>query len=183
MTARWKYFKLKLHLPRRGYPEQLLDLEINRAINTSSESGPSRCNQRNLNHVPLVVMYHPNLQMFKRTIRRYHHIIQDSEHLQKVIPTLTIMAFRHPRNLRDLLVCVTTSPEISDVAGNFRCQAKRCNTCPILVTTNAFASSVTGELFKLKLCASCKTSNIIYLVQCRRCGVQYVGESGQPLHY
>ena len=58
----------------------------------------------------------------------------------------------------------------------------RCKTCPILVTTNTFSSSVAGEHFKLKLRTSCKTSNIIYLIHCRRCGLQYVGETGQPLH-
>ena len=45
-----------------------------------------------------------------------------------------------------------------------------------------FSSSVTGECFKLKLRTSCKTTNVIYLIQCSRCGLQYVGETGQPLH-
>ena len=31
--------------------------------------------------------------------------------------------------------------------------------------------------------ASCKCSNIIYLMTCRRCGQQYVGKTGQLLHY
>ena len=50
----------------------------------------------------------------------------------------------------------------------------------MLVTADKFASSMTGEHFKLKLLASCKTSNVICLIQCRRCGLQYVGETGQP---
>ena len=35
--------------------------------------------------------------------------------------------------------------------------------------------------FKLKLRVSRKTSNIIYLIQCRKCGLQFVGETRQPL--
>ena len=46
-----------------------------------------------------------------------------------------------------------------------------------------FSSHKTGESFKLKIKASCKSSNIIYLITCRRCGQQYVGETGQPLHH
>ena len=36
--------------------------------------------------------------------------------------------------------------------------------------------------FKMKFAASCKSSNIVYLINCRRCGQQYVGETGQLLH-
>ena len=174
--------QLKYHLSRRGYSEQLLDSEINRAINTSTDSSSSRSNRRNSNRVPLVVTYHPNLPRLEKTIRRYHHILQDSDRLRQAFPSLPIIAFRRPRNLRDLLVRAATSPNTGNPPGNFRCEARRCKTCPILVTTDTFASSVTGERFKLKLRASCKTSNVIYLIQCRRCGLQYVGETGQPLH-
>ena len=65
---------------------------------------------------------------------------------------------------------------------NFRCEARRCTTCPILVTTNTFATTVTGESFKLKLLASNKTTNVIHFIRCRQCGLQYVGETGQYHH-
>ena len=39
-----------------------------------------------------------------------------------------------------------------------------------------------GEQFAIKIHASCKTNYIIYLVECKRCAFQYVGESRQPLH-
>ena len=34
----------------------------------------------------------------------------------------------------------------------------------------------------MKFHASCKPSNVIYLITCRRCGLQYVGETGQHAH-
>ena len=130
-----------------------------------------------------MVTYHPYLPMLKWTIRHYHHILQDSEQLREAIKSLPIKAFRRPRNLRDLLVHAVISPKKAvDSFGNFGCNARRCKTFPVLVTTNTFSSSVTREHFKLKLRASCQTSNIIYLIQCRRCGLQYMGETGQPLH-
>ena len=39
-----------------------------------------------------------------------------------------------------------------------------------------------GERFTIKIHTACKTNNIVYLIECRRCGLQYVGEFGQPLH-
>ena len=50
------------------------------------------------------------------------------------------------------------------------------------MATDEFTNHNTGQVFKMKLAASCKSSNIVYLVTCRSCGPQYVGETGQPLH-
>ena len=50
------------------------------------------------------------------------------------------------------------------------------------MTTDEFTSHKTGQVFKMKFAASCKSSNIVYLISCRRCGHQYVGETGQQLH-
>ena len=174
------FSRINFHLSRRRYSKQLLDSEINRTINTSNNSSLLCSNQPNQNHMPLVVMYHPTLPMLKRTIRRYHHILQDSERLREAIPSLPTIAFHHPKNVHNLLVCAIISSDMNNVSGNFCCDAERCKTCPILVTTDTFISKVTGECFKLKLCTACKTSNIIYLIQCRRCGLQYEGD---PLHY
>ena len=65
---------------------------------------------------------------------------------------------------------------------NHSCEAAVCETCPILTATDEFTSHTTGQKFKMKFAASCKSSNIIYLITCRRCGQQYVGETGQLLH-
>ena len=59
---------------------------------------------------------------------------------------------------------------------------KQSNTCPILLTTDVFSRYMTGEQFKMVITASCKSSNITYIIVCRRCGQHYMGETGQPLH-
>ena len=50
------------------------------------------------------------------------------------------------------------------------------------MATDEFSSHTTGKVFKVNFRASCKSSNVIYLITCRRCGLQYVGETGQALH-
>ena len=51
------------------------------------------------------------------------------------------------------------------------------------MTTNELTICKTGKVFQIKVATSCKSSNIVYIITCRRCGEQYVGETGQPLHY
>ena len=64
----------------------------------------------------------------------------------------------------------------------YKCAHSQCGN--ILLTTDKFSSHSTGENFQVRVRASCKSSNVIhaYLIMCRRCGKQYVGETGQLLH-
>ena len=62
------------------------------------------------------------------------------------------------------------------------CHFVRISSITGMRTTDTFVSNTTGERFTIKTHASCKTLNVIYLIECRRCGLQYVGETGQPLH-
>ena len=64
----------------------------------------------------------------------------------------------------------TLIPTPSKLPGNYPCGAPRCKTCPILKVTD------------LKFRASCKSFNIVYLITCRKCGLQYVSETSQSLH-
>ena len=70
------------------------------------------------------------LDITTTTIRHYHHILQDSDRLRQKFPSLPIIAFHRPRNLRDLLVRITISLKKSDPSGNFRCVARKRKTCP-----------------------------------------------------
>ena len=51
-----------------------------------------------------------------------------------------------------------------------------------MLTTDEFQSHSTGQQYQLEAATSGKSVNVIYMIQCKRCGRQYVGESGQALH-
>ena len=51
-----------------------------------------------------------------------------------------------------------------------------------MLSTSKFSSQMTGKKFEMRLKASWKSPEVVYLIICRRCGQQYVGETGQPLH-
>ena len=39
----------------------------------------------------------------------------------------------------------------------------------------------TGQTFKIKSHITCETSNIIYMIQCTKCNLQYIGETKRRL--
>lgn len=68
------------------------------------------------------------------------------------------------------------------------CNGPNCQSCPNFNTAkNNFKSSITNKQYnvinnkRLKK-ITCKIQNIIYLMTCKKCGVQYVGETGDFYH-
>ena len=108
--------------------------------------------------------------------------LHTSEWLWGVFSLSLLIAFRRLRNLRDLLVRATLNVTCHEMPGNCPCRAAGFKMCSIFMTTNEFTSRMSGQNFKKKFATSSKSANIVYLITCRRCGQQHVGESGQPLH-
>ena len=61
------------------------------------------------------------------------------------------------------------------------CGNKICFTCKYVRSCNSVESSTTKEVFKFQHDLNCGSSNIIYLIECEQCGIQYVGETARSL--
>ena len=65
-----------------------------------------------------------------------------------------------------------------------RCNKPRCKTCKHLREGDKFTSNVTGKAYNVQSnnpVMTCDTKNVIYVISCRKCGIQYVGETSQML--
>ena len=99
---------------------------------------------------------------------------------------MPVVAFRRCPNLRDLLVSAkllsnSTNPNPQLPCGSFRC-GKNCATCPYIsdgLTSYTFFS--TGETRTIKSNLTCDTKSLIYMIQCNRCNLQYIGETKRRL--
>ena len=66
-------------------------------------------------------------------------------------------------------------------SGAFRCNRSRCKTCPFITEGTTFYTFSTNEQRQILHHISCSSSNLIYMIQCSRCKVQYIGESKSQL--
>ena len=130
----------------------------------------------------MVVTYHPKLPAFQQITKPHLPILHTSKRVRKVFELPPVIASCCQRSLKDVLVQAALGTRPQELPGNYRCRAPRCKTCPVLQAMDEFSSHTTGQVFKVKFQASCKSPDVIYLITCRRCGLQYVGETGQPLH-
>ena len=63
--------------------------------------------------------------------------------------------------------------------GNSRCQQPCCKACAHIKMGTMFCSTTTGQTFRVKATTDCRTRNV---VECKKCAVQYAGESENALH-
>ena len=70
------------------------------------------------------------------------------------------------------------SVRVARAKKSFKC----LNRGPLLIASDEFTSHTTSRVYKMKIAASFKSSNINYLITSRRCGQQYVGKTERPLH-
>ena len=56
-----------------------------------------------------------------------------------------------------------------------------CKTCAHIKMGITIRSTTTGEIFKVKASADCCTKNVVYVIECKKCAAQYVGETENAL--
>ena len=61
------------------------------------------------------------------------------------------------------------------------CINKTCRYCPKLNKSGRITCSVTKRDYVAKHNVTCKSSNLIYCKSCKRCGIQYVGQTKNRL--
>ena len=61
------------------------------------------------------------------------------------------------------------------------CLSSRCKTCPFISETHYFSSNFTNKRYPIQEHLTCESSNIIYLISCKKCPKQYLGESKNKL--
>ena len=99
-----------------------------------------------------------------------------SKRLRKAFRYPPLIAFRRPNNLKDLLVRATLTSTPSEPPGNYPCEACRCKLVLYWRLWTSSPATLLDRFIRWNL-APCKFSNIVYLIKCRRCGLQYVGKT------
>ena len=114
-------------------------------------------------------------------LRECQCLINVSPQLKGALPVPPLVVYRRPPNLRSILVRAALKKSSEKYKGNNRCGQPRCKTCAHIKTGVTFRSSTTNKEFRVKATADCRTKNVVYLIECAKCSIQYVGETENAL--
>src|SRR6218665_3786977 len=95
-----------------------------------------------------------------------------------------VAAYTKHKNLAQILssnLRPITNSIVHFIGGALKCNSPRCQTCEHLTVTKHFSSTYTRRSYIIKDTLNCKNHNVIYLITCRKCNKQYVGETSRQL--
>lgn len=72
-------------------------------------------------------------------------------------------------------------PTWLSTVGFFKCGHRNCTACGFAKITRSFKSCSNGNEYAIRSYINCNTKNVVYLVTCTACAVQYVGCTSTPL--
>ena len=88
------------------------------------------------------------------------------------------MAFRKPKSLGDYLVRAKVDNRLSkNILGSVKCSSKRCEVCNYMDDSSHFKSSQDNRRYSIKYNLNCNYTNVVYLMTCKKCALQYVGST------
>ena len=98
------------------------------------------------------------------------------QEVKEVFTQKPMVSFRNVSKPSSYLVRAKLYP-LERKVGSFKCKSKRYQTCLNVNETDSFASSVTEEEYKINHCFNCNEKCLIYLLMCKFCLKQYVGQT------
>ena len=147
--------------------------------------------------INFVTDYELGVPAINRVLSKHKHILEDDNQCRSLFPQncFRVTHRRGHRNLKEWLAPSNVSfLEVTGIShdepnpGCTRCgkcrkvsrgrkKASGIYNCQVMKEVKKFKSKVTGESYKIRQRIDCSSKDVIYLVECRKCGKQGVGST------
>ena len=166
-------------LSARIYPMKLL-IEARKKASQTDRSTLLNPTTRPITekNIPLIVTFDPLHSHISSSLNTVKFLLENVRPPLNARPMLT---FRRNNNLKNFLVRSKLGQPATP-RGTNPCGKPRCETCDHLFNTTKVKSHSNSKYFRVMCNATCRTTDVIYLIQCSLCGLQYVGQTNNPLH-
>ena len=122
---------------RRGYPQQIIEEQVERAFRLPLENDTQQNKMEN--GMALVVTYSPAFRNLSTTLQKKFNILYSDAEVRKAFTPSPFVAYRSARNLKNFFVRSKVYP-LERTVGSSKCVSKRCQVCPNVSETDIFES-------------------------------------------
>lgn len=183
-TFEKRLVELKNCLLTRKYSHRIIDNAFSKLRSISRTEALEKVYKEKNDKITFVFPFEPRLPSISKTINRHIKFMSDSDsHLKEVFKDGSQVAYKRSKNLRELLCRAKLFPTFRRTSnrqqtGWFTC-GKACTVCCHSNNTKEIKSTSTGEIFPIQQMINCKSKNLIYVIHCSKCAMQYVGKTSQ----
>ena len=140
--------------------------------------------------IPFLVTYSPALPNIREIIKKLWDILNINNTFRIVFRATLVTTFSKNISLRQIIGTNTTRyyQKLLKVKQNVTkgecipCNTSRCLSCQQIIAATTFESTQRKEKFHIYHNISCKSNNVIYLLHCTLCKMQYVRKSEANFH-
>ena len=180
-----RLMELKQMLIDRDYKPSIIDAAISRAKAIPRLEALKRVERPKTTKRPVfVVRFDRRLPSVTKITRRHWRTMVADPYLASVFPQPPLIAYTRPQTIRDKLIRAKVPPANSrpkrEIPGMHKCN-QHCPICPYVQTGKSIKATFTKEVVTLSKSFDCKTTNIVYIVGCKKCNNQYIGQTYKSL--
>ena len=145
--------KLKDWFKERGYPEDMVNKETKRVLESPSLSH-SKTSERSVSRncgtgVPVVVNYNPVLCRLGQVIHKNLYFLYQDQEVKQVFSPSPFVSFRSVRTLRSHLVRAKVYPVGERLVGSRKCDNNCWQVSKNVIETETFQSFVDKKIYKI----------------------------------
>ena len=175
--------QLEEWLLKRGYNSRLVRDQILKARRFSREELLNKIKEPVERKLTVNITYHPAFSKLKDILKRIHLLLTSDREHEKVFPEVPIVGFRRAKSLKEHLVRAKL-PSLTQGTGCGKCGGSRCDVCNYIEASHTFSDKNGARIFDIrKGVLNCNSTNVIYLMQCKVCALQYVGSTINKFRY
>ena len=162
----------------RNYPTHVIADGLSRVKNMSQDDALCITQKSTSSVIPFTVCFNTSLPNIGDIVHKYWDLLQLSgkESVRSLHDCKPILAYRRPKNIKD---CLVKSAMYNKSFSSNKCHRRRCTHCENISTSSQFSSNITGLSYNLHFDVDCTSRDVIYLVTCKHCNIQYVGQTNQ----
>ena len=128
--------------------------------------------------------FDPRLPSIPAIIQKHWRTMTQDPRLKEVFPAPPLVAYKRPQNIREKLIrskvpTIKSGRPKRELPGMKKCS--KCSVCPFVKEGRTIQSKSTNLKIDINMNVNCSTQNIIYLLSCKKCSQQYIGETERML--
>ncbi|MCG8031445.1 MAG: GIY-YIG nuclease family protein [Candidatus Thiodiazotropha taylori] len=172
---------------RRGYPHQeLLQSRAKaRLANRENLLNPTRVTNVQNDRMPFVLTHERDVQYFKKAILQLWPLLSITH--PQLFDKPPMFAMKIGNKISQRIVRAAFSTKTRGASGQIRrnpvedCTIPDCKYCNCMYKSKIFKSTYTQYRYQAKLRGHCTTRNLVYMITCTKCKMQYVGETKREM--
>ena len=170
---------------RRGYPENLVFSSLVRARRLERdvlliEKDKEKKEAEN-ESIFLIQTFTPGQNVLGDIVDRNIDYLKKNPNLRDFSNVNITKAFRKPKCIKDYVVRASLKSKSKHIENKPRCKNSKCRYCPLLDKSGKILCYSNQREYSTKTNISCQSNNLIYSITCKKCGKQYVGQTGRRL--